>query len=55
MYHRQPFLFFSSLILFYLTTGSPFAALSHLTFSSHMVQMSILFFIFPPLFLLGIP
>ena len=52
---RQPLLFFLSLIIFYLMVGSPLSAFSHLTFSSHMVQMGILFFIFPPFFLLGIP
>ncbi|GHH97507.1 cytochrome c oxidase assembly protein [Neobacillus kokaensis] len=55
IYQCQPLLFIVSLAVLYITIGSPLAALSHLTFSTHMVQMSILFFIFPPLCLLGIP
>ncbi|AZU63948.1 hypothetical protein CHR53_23335 [Neobacillus mesonae] len=55
IFGRHPLLFFTSLAILYITIGSPLAALSHLTFSTHMVQMSILFFIFPPLCLLGIP
>ncbi|WP_066065522.1 cytochrome c oxidase assembly protein [Neobacillus soli] len=55
IYQKQPQLFFLSLVILYVTIGSPFAALSHLSFSLHMLQMSILFFIIPPLFLLGIP
>ncbi|MCM3567419.1 cytochrome c oxidase assembly protein [Neobacillus mesonae] len=55
IYQPQPLLFFGSLAVLYVTIGSPLSALSHLTFSTHMVQMSILFFIFPPLCLLGIP
>ncbi|WP_176541228.1 cytochrome c oxidase assembly protein [Bacillus sp. AFS076308] len=51
----QPLLFFSSLFLLYLTIGSPLSTLNHLLFSLHMIQMSILFFVIPPLFLLGIP
>src|SRR5699024_5347963 len=35
--------------------GSPLAAISHFSFSLHMIQMSILYFIIPPIFLLGIP
>ncbi|MEH7343322.1 cytochrome c oxidase assembly protein [Bacillus sp. JJ1532] len=55
MLQKQPFLFLSSLGLLVLIVGSPFAAISHLSFSLHMIQMSILFFIIPPLLLLGIP
>lgn len=52
---RQLFFFFLSIGLFYLMMGSPLTTLSHLSFSLHMIQMSILYFIIPPLFLLGIP
>lgn len=52
---KQPLLFFLSLILLVLIVGSPIAAISHLSFSLHMIQMSFLFFIIPPLLLLGIP
>lgn len=55
IYHQQPLLFFCSLLLLYVTIGSPLASISHLSFSFHMIQMSILFFIIPPLLLLGIP
>ncbi|WP_040204178.1 cytochrome c oxidase assembly protein [Neobacillus jeddahensis] len=55
LYHKQPLLFFLSLAILYVTIGSPLATLSHLAVSLHMIQMSILFFIFPPLFILGIP
>ncbi len=51
----QLFLFFLSLFLLYMMTGSPFYTMSHLTFSFHMIYMSILFFIIPPLMLLGLP
>src|SRR5699024_5259569 len=43
------------LSLIYVTMGSPLAAISHFSFSLHMIQMSILYFIIPPIFLLGIP
>lgn len=55
IYHKQPLLFFFSLSLLYITLGSPITALSHLSFSLHMVQMSILFFVIPPILILGIP
>lgn len=53
--NKQTFLFSLGILLFYFTVGSPFAVISHLSFSLHMIQMSILFFIIPPLVLLGIP
>ncbi|MEH7095029.1 cytochrome c oxidase assembly protein [Neobacillus vireti] len=55
IYDKQPLLFFLSLTLLYLTIGSPLSSLNHLSFSLHMIQMSLLFFVIPPLFLLGIP
>jgi len=55
IYHLRPILFFISLSLFFLMIGSPLSVISHLSFSFHMIQMSILYFIVPPLFLLGIP
>ena len=54
-YQKQPLLYFLSLGIMYLTFGSPFETISHLSFSLHMLQMSILYFIISPLFLLGIP
>ncbi|MGN7385940.1 cytochrome c oxidase assembly protein [Sporosarcina sp. SAFN-015] len=53
--NKQTFLFLLGFLLFYFTIGSPFAVISHLSFSLHMIQMSILYFIIPPLLLLGIP
>lgn len=55
MLHRQPLLFFLSLSLLVLLVGSPLATVSHLSFSLHMIQMSVLFFIIPPLIIVGIP
>lgn len=54
-YNKQPLFFLLSVFLLYLILGSPFAVISHLSFSLHMIGMSILYFIIPPLFLLGIP
>ena len=47
--NKQPHFFFLGLSLLYLTIGSPLSTISHLFFSSHMVQMSILFFYCPTL------
>nr|WP_083953993.1 cytochrome c oxidase assembly protein [Cytobacillus eiseniae] len=55
LYHKQPRFFFLSLGLLYVTIGSPLTTISHLSFSLHMMQMSILYFIIPPLLLVGIP
>ncbi|MCJ8009813.1 cytochrome c oxidase assembly protein [Lederbergia wuyishanensis] len=55
IYQLRPILFFTSLTLFFLMIGSPLSVISHLSFSFHMIQMSILYFIVPPLFLFGIP
>lgn len=48
-------LFLLGLLLFYIVAGSPFATISYLSFSLHMITMSILYFIVPPLILFGIP
>jgi len=55
IHQQQPLLFFLSLAILYLIIGSPLSSLSHLSFSLHMLQLSILYFIIPPLFLLGMP
>ncbi|MFD2761612.1 cytochrome c oxidase assembly protein [Lentibacillus juripiscarius] len=52
---RKPVFFFLALVSLYAVTGSPLAAASHLTFSLHMLQMSLVYFIIPPFMLLGIP
>ncbi len=51
----KPLIFYTGLFLTYLTINSPLTILSHLYFSSHMLFMSIHYFIIPPLLLLGIP
>src|SRR5690625_1782497 len=51
----QTSLFLIGLTLLYGMIGSPLTAISHLSFSFHMIQMGILYFIIPPLLLLGIP
>ncbi|MFC5603696.1 cytochrome c oxidase assembly protein [Sporosarcina koreensis] len=53
--NRHTLLFSLGVLLLYFTIGSPFTIISHLSFSLHMIQMSILFFIIPPLILLGTP
>lgn len=55
IYHKQPILLLLGLFFLYLIIGSPLSTISHLSFSFHMIQMSILFFIIPPVILLGIP
>ncbi|MCF3942667.1 cytochrome c oxidase assembly protein [Oceanobacillus alkalisoli] len=55
LYRKPPVLFLLSICLLYFTIGSPLSAFSHLSFSLHMFQMSILYFIIPPLLLAGIP
>ncbi len=50
----QPILFLLGIWLLYVVIGSPLLALSYLSFSFHMIQMSFMFFIIPPLILLGI-
>ncbi|MDQ0216058.1 putative membrane protein [Oikeobacillus pervagus] len=52
LFSKQCFLFIVSLILFYFSIESP---ISHVSMSTHMVQMSILYFMVPPILLLGIP
>lgn len=52
---KQPVLFFCGWWLLYLAIGSPLLAISYLSFSFHMIHMSFLYFIIPPLILLGIP
>src|SRR5699024_12522901 len=51
----KPLLFLSSVSLFYICVGSPMTSFIELSFSLHMVQMGVMYFVIPPLFLLGIP
>lgn len=55
IYHKQPLFFFFSIGLIYVTIGSPLTTISHLSFSLHMIQMSILYFVIPSMLLLAIP
>lgn len=50
---RRMLLFLLGMGLFYTSWGSPLYFLSHVFFSLHMVQMSLLFFFAPPLLILG--
>lgn len=52
---KRPVLFYTGLGFFFLAGGTPFTQLSHVSFTLHMVNMSILYFLVPPLLLLGIP
>jgi putative membrane protein len=48
-------LFLLALLIYYFALGSPLALMAHELFSMHMLQMSLLYFVLPPLLLLGIP
>ncbi|WP_338469941.1 cytochrome c oxidase assembly factor CtaG [Niallia sp. XMNu-256] len=48
-------LFILSMCLFYFVKGGPLDLMGHLMFYAHMVQMSILLFIIPPIMILAIP
>ncbi|MBE3595666.1 MAG: cytochrome c oxidase assembly protein [Hydrogenibacillus sp.] len=56
---RVPFIrqisFLAGLGLLVVCWGSPLLFLSHVRFSAHMVQMSLCYFIVPPLLLIGLP
>jgi putative membrane protein len=52
---RQSTLFTISILLLYAIKGSPLDLMAHLMFYVHMIQMAVLVFIVPPLFILGIP
>jgi len=48
--------FLTAVILLYIVTGSPLAAIGkHYLLSAHMLQLSVLFFIVIPLFILSLP
>lgn len=52
---RKKLFFLTGLFAFYMGYAGPFFILSHILFSSHMFQMAFLYFIVPPLLLLGSP
>nr|WP_232337162.1 cytochrome c oxidase assembly protein [Lysinibacillus timonensis] len=54
-YSKQPLLFYLALCIIYLLLGTPLSTISHFSFSLHMLQMSILYFIVTPLLLTSIP
>ncbi|MGE6259287.1 cytochrome c oxidase assembly protein [Heyndrickxia sporothermodurans] len=51
----QLILFISGIGLLYLLTGTPLSIFSYISFSTHMLQISLLFFILPPILLLSFP
>ncbi len=48
-------LFLLAVVLFYSVKGAPLDLMGHLMFYAHMVQMSVLIFIIPPIFINAIP
>lgn len=52
--HKKIF-FVAGLLVFYLGFGGPLYLIGHLMFSSHMTQMALVYFVAPPLILLGLP
>jgi putative membrane protein len=52
---KQKVLFLTGWLIYYFAMGSPLQLLAHELFSMHMMQMSLLFFVVPPLLLLGMP
>lgn len=51
----QKMCFVFSMMVYYVAMGSPIVLLAHELFSIHMLQMSLLYFVVPPLLLLGLP
>ncbi|CAG9608666.1 cytochrome c oxidase assembly factor CtaG [Pseudoneobacillus rhizosphaerae] len=51
----EAFFFTFTIILLYLTKGSPLDLMGHLMFYAHMIQMAVLFLVIPPLLIIGIP
>jgi putative membrane protein len=52
---KQKVLFSLGLVVFYMATGSPLDYYGHLLFSAHMFQQSLLYYVMPPLLILGTP
>ncbi|WP_221563366.1 cytochrome c oxidase assembly protein [Alkalihalobacillus sp. TS-13] len=52
---RHLFFFSAGISFFYLLIGSPLDELSGVSMSTHMLKMSMLYFMVPPLLLLGLP
>ncbi|PTX59975.1 putative membrane protein [Melghirimyces profundicolus] len=52
---RYPIFFLLSLLIYYFALGSPLNLIAHELFSIHMLQMSLLYIVLPPLLLLSFP
>ncbi|WP_064093835.1 cytochrome c oxidase assembly factor CtaG [Rossellomorea aquimaris] len=52
---KEASFFLLSMILLYAIKGSPIEVLSGILFSAHMTQMALLYLVFTPLLILGIP
>jgi putative membrane protein len=53
---KQKTLFVMAMVVFYAAAGSPINYLGHhYLFSAHMLQMALLFFVLPPMLMVGIP
>jgi putative membrane protein len=52
---KQQILFVLGIVTLYISKGSPVDLLGHIMFSTHMIQMAILFLVVPPFLILGIP
>jgi len=51
----QIILFILSMLLIYIVKGSPLDLMGHLMFYAHMIQMSVLLFIIPPILIIAVP
>ncbi len=51
----QAVLFLISMLLLYITKGSPVDLIAHIMFTFHMVQMAFLYLVIPPLLISGVP
>lgn len=52
---KQASYFTAFIIVLYLAKGSPVDLMGHITFYTHMIQMSVLYLIVPPLLIFGLP
>ncbi|MBP3040060.1 cytochrome c oxidase assembly factor CtaG [Bacillaceae bacterium Marseille-Q3522] len=52
---KQAAFFTLAIVLLYIIKGSPLDVMGHITFYTHMMQMASLFYIIPPLLIIGIP
>lgn len=52
---KQPKFFYLGLLLLYILKGSPIDLMSHIMFTAHMIQMALLFLLFPIAIIKGMP